>query len=348
MENMVRLRFPKDEPDAERNGDVMVLKPRVSDREKGVLFVKYTDSIERLASVYDLELVARHYRLVLEPSTWGYQDAKFLLVAGLPTEVIVMAQYAPDFAYMTSLGGNFVPTRLGAGDWVDPEMFKPEPGLDRDYDVIMVASWLRLKRHALMFRTLRQIKGAIGKVVIIGYPYGGRTRAAIEAEARREDVLDILDIRENLPLEQVAAMFRRSKLSLMLSKREGANKSVYEALFSDVPVIVSDVNAGVNRDHINSKTGEFAADADLGSTILRMLAERERYQPRAWALANTGYVNSHLRLNALVKDVCRRKGEEWTIDLYPKKSHSWNVYANPADRAIAEKEFEFLAELTRR
>ena len=59
----------------------MVIKPYLGEREKGVIFIQYNDSIEE-DSVPSLMLqeLAKYYRFVIEPSTWGYQEAPFFLL----------------------------------------------------------------------------------------------------------------------------------------------------------------------------------------------------------------------------------------------------------------------------
>jgi glycosyltransferase involved in cell wall biosynthesis len=336
------LKYPRTPERPEREGDLLVLKPYRSPAERGVLLVQYNDAIRKFAALYDLPRLAERYRFVLEPSTWGYEEATFLMYLGLPTDVIVQAQFGRDFEYIRGLGGNMRPVAIGAGDWVDPDLFDAGTAVRKRYDVIMVASWLSLKRHDLLFRTLAPIADRIGRVALVGYPSGGRTVGHVRDEARRAGVLDRLDIHESVPPSDVARLLCESRVAVMLTRREGASRAIYESLFCDTPVVVSAANIGVNRAHVNPQTGVFATDDALGETLLRVIAEAATFSPRAWALQHTGYRNSTRGLEAVVRELATRRGEEWAEGLFPKMNRPNAVYADEATRATARAHFAAL------
>lgn len=336
---------PNDRPD--REGDLLVLKPVMSARERGVILICYNASFRRFAALYDLERLSQSYRFVLEPSTWGYEDATFLMYAGLPTDVIVQAQYRPDYEYIRRLGANLIPLEIGAGDWVDPDAFNYDRQAEKRFDVAMLASWLTLKRHELLFRALQPIKDKIGRVALIGYSYAGRTVEDIKSEAARYDVLEMLDIFERVPFDKVSEILQGSKVSVMLSKREGASRAIYESFFSNTPVLLSNSNVGVNRDHINAQTGMVADDEELGPKLLSMVANSDRYTPRAWALENTGYQRSTARLNDLLRSLAIGRGEEWTKDIFLKKNRHNAMFASADERHIAREHLNRLGSFLR-
>jgi glycosyltransferase involved in cell wall biosynthesis len=331
---------PNDRPD--REGDLLVLKPYLGARERGVILVCYNASFRRFAALYDLPRLAERYRFVLEPSTWGYEDATLLMFVGLPTDVVIQSQHRPDYDYIRRIGGNIHAIDLGAGDWVDPDAFNYDPRLEKHYDIAMVASWLTLKRHELLFRALRPLRDQIGRVALIGYSFAGRTKDDIKREAARYGVLDMLDIYEKIPFDQVSELLQQSRMSVMLSRREGASRAVYESFFANTPVLVSKDNVGINRDHINERTGIFSSDEELSSNLLSMTANSDRYDPRAWALENTGYCRSSHRLNAVLKNLAMHQGEAWTADLYHKKNRHNAMYSRAEDRAAARNHLEDL------
>jgi len=336
------MKYPRADDRPDREGDLLVLKPFVSPRERGVLLVCYNDSLRRFAALYDLRQLAERYVFVLEPSTWGYEDATFLSYSGLPTDVVVESQYRPDYDYIRGIGGNMHPIALGAGDWVDPDAFRCGDSIEKKYDIVMVASWLALKRHALLFSALRSVGDRIGRVALIGYPFNGRTLEDIKAEAATHGVLDMLDIHEQIPFEKVSEILQQSKVSAMLSKREGASRALYESLFANTPVVVSRSNVGINRDHVNGQTGMLSADDELGSTLLWMVENAHLFTPRAWAIKNTGYRRSTERLNKTLKDLAAMRGEDWTVDIFSKRNRHNAVFVNPEERRLAR---EHLGEL---
>ncbi len=338
LENQLRLKYPKQNDSPQRQGDLLVLKPFINKDEKGVVFIQYNDAIKKLVSIYDIKLMAKYYRFIIEPSTWGYQDPIFLFFLGLDTEVIIEAQYEEDFNFISSMGNNVYPIRLGAGDWVDPDVFQFHENIDKKYDVIMNASWLSLKRHELFFKSLSRIKNYIHKVAVIGYPIAGRTLNDIIRESTKYNVTHLIEFYERISPIEVAQILQQSKVSLMLSKREGANKALYESFFSNVPVILSISNIGVNRDHMNRYTGIFSSDEGLSQNILYMVMNYQSFSPRKWALKNTGYKISNIRLNEFLKEIAFNKGEAWTRDLFTKKNFTNAVYVNEEDRKEADIE----------
>jgi len=292
--------------------------------------------------MYDVERLASEYRIVVEPSAWGYQQARMYLLRGLDTDVVVESQYLQDYNYIKQLGGSLRPIRLGAGDWVDPNLFASGRETEKKYDIVMVANWLKWKRHKLLFQAMRQIGQNMGKVALVGYPIEGRTSNEILALAKRYDVEEKVDLYENIQASEVAGILRSAKAGIMLSKKEGANRGIYECWFSDIPVILTSSNIGVNRDHINKETGVLAADQELAEAIRNVCRQHAEYQPRAWAMNNTGWENSSRRLNDFLRELSLRQNQEWTQNIYSKKNAPAPLYIHENDRREADNEINTL------
>jgi glycosyltransferase involved in cell wall biosynthesis len=336
-EHQVRLRYPRENDEPGRQGDLLVLKPHMSVQEKGVLLIQYNDAFNKFVSIYDLNRVAECYRIVLEPSTWGYSDPAILFFLNAPTNVIVQAQSAPDFQYIQSLAANLIPLRMGAGDWIDEDRFQTMPCSEKIYDIVMVASWQRIKRHELLFDAVRKCGNIVKKIALIGYPSSGRTKEDIVREARKHGVEARIDIFEGISRADVSRIIGQSKIGVMLTIREGANKGIYECIFSGVPVVISERNIGVNREHINRHTGLVAGDDDLSEKLASLLNGIHCYSPRDWALSATGYRISTRRLNDCLKDCGTRNGEQWTQDIYAKKNDTNARYVRDKDRIAADR-----------
>jgi len=208
LDNQIRLKYPKLNDQPERQGDLLLLKPNLPNGEKGVIFVQYNDAINKFCAIYDIQKMAMDYRIVIEPSTWGYQDPIFYFLFGIKTDVIVEAQYEKDYNYIKGLHSNLYPLRIGAGDWVDPDIFKPYKDCQKKYDIIMIASWLSLKRHDLFFKSLEKIKKNIRKVAVVGYPMADRTLKDIIKEAKRYNVINIVDLFEKITQESVSELLK--------------------------------------------------------------------------------------------------------------------------------------------
>lgn len=71
----------------------------------------------------------------------------------------------------------------------------------------------------------------IKKVALIGYPIEGRTSGEVLELAKRYGVASKIELFENIPPEEVARVIRSAKLGVTLSKKEGANRGIYECFF---------------------------------------------------------------------------------------------------------------------
>src|SRR5207253_4695957 len=169
------------------------------------------------------------------------QDARFFLYLGSDLDVLVQSPRQEDFDFVAGLQTNLVPLRVGAGEWGDSGVFHPRPtGKDATYDVVMVAAWDPFKRHEVFFRAAAQFKRERGRalrIALVGYDLGW-TRESIEQLLRQYDLERDCAIYESIPHEEVARVVAESKVSLLLSQREGANKAAYESMFCGTPGIV--------------------------------------------------------------------------------------------------------------
>lgn len=346
----VRLRAPRDPDDPERQGNLLVLKERdPATGEKGVLLVKYTPAMRSLAAVFDLPRLLQDYMIVLEPSSWGYQDLTFFFYVGAGADVVVQSPRLADYEFLGSLDNGMVPVRVGAGDWVDPSRFVPGPP-ERRFAVAMISMWDPLKRHDVLFgamRTLRE-KGVEAPAALVGYP-GRWTRERVEALAREAGVLDLCTFRERIPHSQVAQILGESAAYVLLSRREGANKSLYESMFCDTPVIVPAQHVGVNLDHVREETGvTFASDDELPGRLVHVLEHRSAFRPREWAMENTGADFSTELLNRTLRRRARDTGQPWTRDIVVKINAPHLRYRDVATRERFDPEYVRLEAYLRR
>ena len=345
-EHRVRLRYPNDD-DPERQGDLIVLKRYDPlSGERGVLMLMYSEAVLAMAAMYDLGALASQYMFVLEPSSWGYQDARFLLYLGSDLDVLIQSPRFADFEFIESLRTNVVAVRVGAGEWVDPAVFQTrEKSKPATYDVVMVAAWDPLKRHEVFFRAAAQIKRerAPLRFALIGYDMGW-TREPIERLLRQYDLENDATLYEEISHSEVARIVADSKLSLLLSQREGASRAIYESMFCGTPIIVYRHQCGVNLDHVNSRTGLLADDDELASAIQRVLDNSEAFDARGWALENAGYGNATDKINEALSRIATTRGCPWTRDIAAKKNAPNLRYATADTYEQFAPEYERLSE----
>ena len=340
----VRMRQPNDE-NPQRQGDLILLKRyKPATGEKGVIMLKYTESLWRFPAMFDLAALASRYAFVLEPSSWGYEDPGFFLYVGADVDVVVQAPWRRDYEFITQLKSNLQAVRIGAGDWVDPQIFgSGTPPRNRRFDIIAVSAWSAVKRHEDLFRAVSVLKAA-GRdlqVALIGYPLDW-TQHQIRQLARRYGIEHLCTIYESVRQSVVADVVGDSRLYVLMSRREGANKALYEALWCNTPVAVFESHRGVNTDIVRGEVGTLYDAEGLAAAILRVLDDPGRYQPRQWAERNTGYRNSSAALNATLKRLSEARGLPWTEDIAEKINSPELFYANALDVERFAEEYESL------
>ncbi len=334
----VRVRTPRPDAPPSRQGDLLVLKRHdPATNEPGVLYVTYNHGIEWFARLYDLAALAGRYVIVLEPSTWGYMDPVFLPYLGHDLDVIVQAQNQTDFGFIEGLRSNLVPVRLGAGDWVDPGLFQPHPREEREYEVVAIGAWDRLKRHDVIFRAVASLRsqGRRVRLLLIGYDMGW-TRHRVERLARRFGLVEDVAWFDRVPYRTVADAVARSRVGVLASRREGANRGIYECWMADTPTVVYRHHRGVNLDQIVPENGLLADDRELAGAIGFVLDHPERFQPRVWAEAHTGCHVATQRLNAAIAEVVRRRGLPYTRGIV---THAYAGYLRDEDRVAMGEEY---------
>ena len=346
LSDRVRLRIPNDH-DPERQGNLIVLKPYdAASGERGVLLLMYGETMATFAACFDVGRLASRYTIVLETSGWGYQDARFFLYLGSDLEVLVQSPRLDDFAFIENLQTNLAPVRVGSGEWVDGSTFRPRAANQPpQFDAVMVAAWDPLKRHELLFQALAQLKQERGRALrlaLIGYPLGW-TRDPIEDLLKRYALTEDCTIFENIPHAEVSRIVSESRVSLLLSRQEGSNRSVYESMFCGTPVIVYRRHRGINLDHVNKQTGLLAEENQLADAIGRVIDHPDSFDPRGWALANVGYENATWKVNQALKQMAETRGSIWTRDIVAKRNAPNLRYAELGRYREFEAEYNRLA-----
>ncbi|MGA6826469.1 glycosyltransferase [Nitrospira sp. NS4] len=328
--------------------DVIVLKSSTSG-EKGVILIKYARTFEAVIALFDLPRLLDRYVFVLEPCWAGYCDPSILMFIAPGHPVIVQCFTEEDHRFISSIGAPFVPIRLGPADWVDADLFATVHSDAKQYDLVMVANWEPHKRHAQLFRALSEIKGRNIRVLLVGFQLGGRTADDIrkEADIIRNPLIEI-EILEKLPPRELARVVGQCKAFVFLSKKEGDNKALVEAMFVDVPAVVFDRTIGGARSRINPSTGILASDEQLAEKIIYMLDHYKEFRPRAWALQHTGSSIATRVLNEEIKRIAIESGGRCTESIAEKTNSPNLTYKDPSRRDYFKKDYEFILSCQRR
>jgi len=310
-----------------------------------VLILKYTETFDAFMAYFDVGAVADRYYLVLEPSWAGYCDPSILMYAHLHRPVVVQCFTDEDYGFISGVKG-LEPVRLGPADWISPDDF-PEIGAgDREYDVVMVANWGRAKQHRRLFRSLSKITEPL-RILLIGFPWDGRTRDDIMSEARRLGPNIEVEVKEQLAYKEVVRLLGHSKVLVFLSKKEGDNKAVVEGFFADVPAIVYSGSVGGAKGRINNETGILSSYEDLHDNILRVVHEHDHLSPRSWALEHTGSPIATQKLETFLRRMADRRGEPFEGGIAQKSNSPNLTYRGGASHEAFRRDYDLLKTLLR-
>jgi glycosyltransferase involved in cell wall biosynthesis len=312
-------------------GNLILLKaPR--ENESGVLLLTYTGASQFFLVNFDVGEISKRYAIVLEPSWATFPEPYMGLFScsGPRTVCEMISDEAAEAVRKSQIP--VLPIAIGAQDWVDTEVFKPLPGVQKDFDVIMIATFAPWKRHAVLFRAMQKLRPRRIRVALVGVTWE-RTRKEFEQEIRRYGVQDDCTIFQGILPAQVNEVLNRSKVKVLLTKIEGANRALSEAMSANVPVVVYKHIMGPRRTDVNPMTGMYADDEELPDVLTKAIESYRQFQPRAWYLQNSGYHNSTSTLNEALRLAAHARNENWTTDIVGKVNRPEAEYVSTADRA---------------
>ena len=325
----------------------IVLKPPLADGERGVLLVQFEYNWYRLlAQVPEWDLIERRYDVIWGTS-WSPTDYVLLdwILRRTNGPLIMLPSHPLDSRRVAALDSRIrCPDVLSACDWIDPAGFHPRPWNERDIDILMVANWAPFKRHFELFLALQRLPPTL-RVALIGQPESGFTADAIRQLARTLRVPQRLDIHERLKIEAVHEMQCRSKVALILSRREGSCVAAVEALFAGAALgMRADAHVGALC-HVNDSTGMRLTPGRLALELPVLLERSKHLHPRDWAEEHASCQHALFKLNQFMKSLAVERGIPWTRDLAAMR---WNPYPeliDPQDQAVQDREWASLAEL---
>ena len=259
---------------------LIILSPFVNGK-KGVILIKYTEYFKYFIDIFNVKKISKNYVLIIEPSWSGYFDEDILCLLFKDIPIIIEALEPIDSNFIESLKANFYPVDIGSNCWVNPNVFFPIPKAKKKYDVIMVGLWADVKRHYHLFEALSKCRRKL-KVALVGQPWP-KTLDEIKAEARYYGVIDQIEFFENISQSQLNILFNQSKCALLLSKKEGFNKSIVEAMYANTPAfILEGFNYGYRYPFINEKTGGFIKPNELTNFLENLDKILIGFEPAKW------------------------------------------------------------------
>jgi glycosyltransferase involved in cell wall biosynthesis len=296
--------------------------------KKGVFLITFTETFQFFHASIDVEKLLRYFRIVLEPSWSGYCLPEILLWTRYHDPIIVQSSEVRDREFLKALGTCLVPTSIGASDWVDHRIFYPL-NLPKDYDVIYVANLSPIKRVHVYLRSLKYMmsRGLPIRPALVLSSWGG-------IQSTFQELLDLyglsgrIEVFMNLSQPELNRVLNRAKVSVLLSKKEGSNRTLFESMFADVPVLLLRDNIGVNKDYINQHTGFLVSEKELPEAIRRIGSMTEPLSPRRWAMANIAPEVTTRKLEALLAEQ-PSQDQVSTAPLWVKVNSPEAIYMDP-------------------
>lgn len=298
--------------------------------EKGVLLIKFTTSFPFYYRQVDIAALMEYFYIVLEPSSAGYADPNILYWTLHATQPVIVESSEPkDVALLTRMGGNLIPVTFGSSDWVDPRLFRPLK-TERIYNAVYVTSMNPVKRHHVLFDAIRKIGRPDFKVALVldtwGYP-----KAPIDYLMDRYGVAENIDLFTDQDSQGVNRVLNQSRVNVLLSLKEGSNRSLFEGFFAGTPGIALKRNIGVNKSYINDQTGRLIDDQELAEALLHFADHWTDYRPREWAMEHIAPTHTTQTLNRTLSHLAADRGEPWTDGASPKVNAPELAYLNPED-----------------
>lgn len=310
---------------------LIILSPHMFGK-KGVILVKYTEYFKYVYSLFDIKKISKDYVLVAEPSFSGYFDEDILCLMSEDIPVVVESPELVDFQFIKSLKANLYPVNIGSNCWVNPNVFYPIKGIAKKYDVIMVAIWADFKRHYHLFESMAKCRRKL-RVALVGQPWP-RTLEEMKELASYYGVLDQIEFFENVKQSELNILLNQSRCFLLLSKKEGPNKAIIEAMYADIPVfLLEGFNYGYRYPFINKKTGGFIKPNKLQAFLenLDEVLEKGDFSPSNWIRKHISPYLSTKKLVNVLTQIENEKSVRINKDLTIKVNSPSLDYLNPKD-----------------
>lgn len=323
----------------------VILKAPAAGGEKGILLMTFEYNWVRLLLGLDepvLRWLDEHFTVVLSTS-WSPTDyaALALAVARLRGTVFVQSCNFGEIARIEGLHPRLKCLPTLPCDWINPDNYVPLPPEQRDIDFVMVANWGEFKRHWDFFRALSRMPANL-KVVLIGQRESGRTQEDIRKIARDCGARQELDIHESIPIQQVAALQCRAKVSVIMSRREGCCVAAVESLFAGCALAMrEDAHVGPLA-YIHEQTGRRLRRRRMAEDLMELLQAAAGLLPQKWAQENLACQVSRSRVNAQLRQQALAEGLPWTRDLVLPQWRPHPTFAHEDEKAAMRPVYEDL------
>lgn len=322
--------------------NIIVIKPYISEKEKGVILLNYSEVINAFPFLFDLDKIQQRYHLVLEPS-WASAYQMYYKFYSNKSMVFVQSLNEAEIAMDKKHGYFDVP--LCAGDWVNENNFTRLEDEDKIYDFCVIANFIPFKRYPYLLSALKNHWTGNLKFAIIASAHVGENRAWIENQLRINNIEGKADLFMEIPQKQVGKILNQSKCHVLCSLREGANRANFESMLIGTPVVV-------HKHHMGFPNFRFGKPMVVNYTnqeeLVAAIKETAKIDSRVvyeFARKTTGSYVATNKLNECIKDASVANGDIWTKDLLRKINIIQSGYFDPNDVHFCEKDYLFIEDV---
>lgn len=335
-------RYPRARESARINRTIILKAPQPHG-EKGVMLVMFEYNwLRLLANVKDLGYLSERFDIVLSTS-WSPTDYALLALAlqSLRGTIFVQACNYTEIPWIEEFSPRLKCLPCIACDWINPNCYQPKPCAQRQTDILMVANWAPFKRHWQLFDALRRMSRHL-RITLIGQEEGRHTLAMLRDQAALFGVKQDINFVEDITIDDVTRYQCDSKVSLILSRREGCCVAAVESLFADSPLgMMCDAHVGPKA-YVNSQTGMLLSPHRMDMQLQRFLENAEGFRARAWATENISCHKSIVKVNAFLRSHSQQHNARWTTDLKTPHWRPYPIFLDPHDRQEMRPVYEDL------
>ncbi|HEU4475247.1 MAG TPA: glycosyltransferase [Methyloceanibacter sp.] len=276
------------------------------------------------------------YKIVFLPSSHSFfTDTALLLAARAGRPFGLMPSLFSEEPLCVQLGPlcDYLP--FHAASWVNPDLYAAA-ATTKSIDLLMLASFARVKRHWRLFEALSRLPSSY-RVVVAGFPLGGRTEHDVRREARAFGVEDRIEIVVDPGQEAIRELLAQTKLFCAMSHREGSYISVAEALMAGAPVAAFANARFGTKAYVNRQTGVLLDPTrDLAAQLRDAVEHHDQFAPAAWARENISARVNCPKLNRVLAAQASHRGEAWTRSIKPFYRIRFEFIYYDGDEAEAE------------
>ena len=319
--------------------NLIMLKPWISDKEKGVLLIKYTEIMNALPFLFDIDKLQERYDLVLEPS---WESPYQMYCAFIPTKSGVFVQSLSIREQNLHKEHGFQPVPVCAGDWVNVRNFYPDDSIAKKYDFCVIANFIPAKRYPYLFAALSKYWKGDLKFAILASSHIGENGEWMKSLLAQYNLTGKADLYIEVPPAEVNKILNQSYCHVLASIREGANKANFESMSAGTPVVV-------HRDHVGFPNWKFkpplVQNYTDGASLVTAIGNCKnvgRQQVSVEAHNLIGSKRATFILNDEIKRVTTAAGDVWTRDLLEKVNNVHAFYYNPDDVNNCIQDYHFL------